>query len=346
MNTPLSYLIHGIRRHATACALVACLSLLTACTVEVPSHIIQQQEMEDLLYDYHLMQAISGDIGAGSQLKRKQYEQYVLDKHHVTEAQFDSSLAWYMRHTKELEEIYKKLDKRYTDKKQELAEAILPANRIDQGTPAGDSVNIWNDYRLYRLTDSPLSNKLTFSIPADSNFHIHDTFQWGLQATYTGDTLHRAIMSLTLLLDHDTIGVTREIPSSDAYTLTLQCDSDYKIREISGFVYYYPTDTLSEAKADTLPSITPLLLISDISLMRYHSTDSLLTAKGDEEAVADSIKTEKQPEKEIKTDKKKELIPVVEEKEPTSAPSTRRKMKKLQKEIVTAPNKKIEEFRQ
>ena len=66
--------------------------LLAACTVGVPSNVIQPQKMENLLYDYHLMQSMANELTSSEQYKRKLYEQYVFDKHQVSEAQFDSSL--------------------------------------------------------------------------------------------------------------------------------------------------------------------------------------------------------------------------------------------------------------
>mgnify|MGYP007002343725 CR=1 FL=1 len=42
----------------------------------------------------------------------------------------------------------------------------------------GDTVDVWYDRKLYWLTDVPLANKVTFEIPADSNFKAKDAFLW------------------------------------------------------------------------------------------------------------------------------------------------------------------------
>ncbi|MBQ8868036.1 MAG: DUF4296 domain-containing protein [Bacteroidaceae bacterium] len=259
---------------------LATLIWLSACTVEVPSHIIQPDEMENLLYDYHLMQALAGDLKTSEGYKRKQYEQYVFDKHHVTEAEFDTSLTWYMRHTKELEAIYKKLNNRFSDKKEELAAHIPPYERSNRMSEPGDTVDVWDDFRLTRLTASPLTNKMTFILPADSNYHQRDSFEWKLNAHFLGDTaVSRAVMGLTLLYDKDTIGLSQQIDSTGIYTLSLACDSAYKLEEIHGHVYYY--ERKKENKGHTLPDnnkqlpsfrVLPVadLLLSDIAIMRYH----------------------------------------------------------------------------
>lgn len=251
---------------------------LASCTVEVPSHVIQPEKMENLLYDYHLMQAMAGDLSSSESYKRKQYEQYVFDKHHVNEAEFDTSLTWYLRHTKELEAIYKKLNKRLTAKKDELAAHIPPYERIDQESPEGDTVDVWNDFKLMRLTVSPSTNKLTFILTPDSNYHMRDSIEWRVNARFLGDTAYtRAAMGLTLMYENDTIGTSCIINQSGPYSLALTNDSNYQIKEICGQVYYYNRDketNVTRASNDSLPEFPVLpvadLLLSDISIMRYH----------------------------------------------------------------------------
>lgn len=277
---------------------------LTACTVQVPSDIIGEKEMEELLYDYHLMQAMASDLGGGDAVARKQYEQFVYDKHGVTEAEFDSSLVWYTRHTKELEAIYKRLEKRLMVRKEALTALIRPADRANSVTEAGDTVNIWNDYRLQRLTaSSPLCDKVTFALPADSNFRAYDLFEWNVRAHFLSNdtTRTRAVMAMTLLTDQDTLGISTPLTASARYTLTLRCDSGYMPKKLMGHIYYYPLagqqqpDTLqrdSLAGDTALPSLPPAdLLLSEISLMRYHCTDSLLMNGGKKPEAPDSLTT-------------------------------------------------------
>lgn len=272
---------------------------LLACTVQVPSDIIQKEEMEDLLYDYHLMQAMAGDLPTSDRYKRKLYEQYVFDKHGVTEAEFDSSLAWYMRHTRELEGVYKNLNRRLLDRQKALEAYVRPEERSNRISKAGDSVNVWEDFRLCRLTTSPSSNRMMFSIPADSNFHPHDRFEWKIKAHFMEDTSRvRAVMALTIFYDKDTVGHAITIDSSGDYVMTLQGDSLAKFKEMNGFIHYYPIDgTYTHSKKleayydelaadDTLASPMPQgllpsaldyadLLVTDIAMMRYHYVDTL-----------------------------------------------------------------------
>lgn len=256
--------------------------LLAACTVGVPSNVIQPQKMENLLYDYHLMQSMANELTSSEQYKRKQYEQYVFDKHRVSEAQFDSSLVWYMRHTRELEIIYKNLTKRYTDQKEALANHIPPYEREKTISPVGDTVNVWNDFRLMRLTTSPIANKLTFEMKADSNFHKRDSIVWKMNFRFLGDTARaHAVMGLTMICNQDTIGQSINITHSGTHSLSLVCDSDYTLKNIYGHVYYYlrhqdlSMDDINYPDDKVLP--VGDLLLSDIEFMRYHRKEIVST---------------------------------------------------------------------
>ena len=60
---------------------------LLACKPSVPSGLIQPDELEEILYDYHLAQAMAENGGGDSvNFRRYSYIQAVFDKYGVTEA--------------------------------------------------------------------------------------------------------------------------------------------------------------------------------------------------------------------------------------------------------------------
>ena len=95
---------------------------LIGCGKKVPDDIIQPDEMEDLLYDYHIVSSMVNDLPYSENYKKGAYLKYVFQKHRVDEANFDSSMVWYTRHTEELATIYQNLQKRYTDEENRLKE--------------------------------------------------------------------------------------------------------------------------------------------------------------------------------------------------------------------------------
>lgn len=113
---------------------------------------------------------MGNNLSYSDNYQKEAYKNYVFEKHHITEAEFDSSMVWYTRHTEELASLYKKLGERFRSEKKHMQELLaLRENKPAVSLP-GDTVDVWYDRKLYWLTDVPLANKVTFEIPADSNF--------------------------------------------------------------------------------------------------------------------------------------------------------------------------------
>ena len=87
---------------------VGFLMLIAGCKPTVPSRYIQPGELEDILYDYHLADAMASVSGNDS-VNMVKYHTAVLQKHGYTEADFDSALVYYLRHTEQLKTIYENL---------------------------------------------------------------------------------------------------------------------------------------------------------------------------------------------------------------------------------------------
>lgn len=250
---------------------------LSACLVKVPSDIIQPEQMEELLYDYHLAQTMGYDLPGGERYKQKLYEKYVFEKHHITEEEFDTSLAWYMRHTNELAAIYKRIDARLSKEKEALTALLTPEERGETLSPEGDSVDIWTGDRLYRFTLSPMSNKMNFVIKADSNFHKGDAFIWKAQVLYLGKEKAKTVAAYTLRYENDSVcGTSQTIDSTGTFALTLPGDSAHALEEVAGYIYMMQAnEPRSKEIPDSLkykpsPLEGPTLLVNDIQLYRIH----------------------------------------------------------------------------
>lgn len=70
---------------------------------------IGKKEMISLLVDVHVAEAVVARQNTipPEILKRDLVYKSVLDKHGLTEAEFDTAVAWYARHTSELKLVYK-----------------------------------------------------------------------------------------------------------------------------------------------------------------------------------------------------------------------------------------------
>jgi hypothetical protein len=87
---------------------IALILVLTGCR---PKGILHSWEMRSLLYDLHRTDALLVISGAQHENTgvRNIYYAEVLEKHGVTQAQFDSSLVWYTAHPQLFDKIYPKV---------------------------------------------------------------------------------------------------------------------------------------------------------------------------------------------------------------------------------------------
>ena len=246
--------------------LIACLALMSSCGKEIPDEIIQPSKMEKVLYDYHLTMGMSDNSKNTEKEARKKY---IFQKHGITAADFDSSMVWYTRESQELMSIYENLNKRFK-REYEHVERLLES-REEANTrsfASGDTVDVWMKENILWFTKSPLNNRLTFEIKADSTFHPKDAFDWNMD--YYFMTEGEAIMGLNVIYENDSvIGMTKSITESGPQSIYLHTDSAYNIKSLNGFVYV----PQSQAKQ-------PNILLHKINLTRYHMpepTDSLST---------------------------------------------------------------------
>lgn len=246
--------------------LIACLALLSSCGKEIPDEIIQPSKMEKILYDYHLTMGMSDNSKNTEKEARKKY---IFQKHGITAADFDSSMVWYTRESQELMSIYENLNKRFK-REYEHVERLLES-REEANTrsfASGDTVDVWMKENILWFTKSPLNNRLTFEIKADSTFHPRDAFDWNID--YYFMTEGEAIMGLNVIYENDSvIGMTKSITESGPQSIYLHTDSAYNIKSLNGFVYV----PQNQAKQ-------PNILLHKINLTRYHMpepTDSLST---------------------------------------------------------------------
>ena len=244
--------------------LIMALVLMTSCGKEIPGNIIQPNQMENVLYDYHLTVGMSNHL---KNTEKEAYKKYVFQKHQVTEETFDSSMVWYTREAQELAAIYDRLEKRFK-REHSHTEALLKSRDGESIsiTSPGDTVDIWNQNEMIWMTEAPLMKRFTFEIKADSNFHPRDKFLWDMDFHFFAKG--SAIMGISVTFDNDSVvGETRQISQSGRQSICLMPDSAYRMKMMNGFILV-PNDSLQN----------PNILINNIKLMRYHQEQTDSTA--------------------------------------------------------------------
>lgn len=273
------------RNHIQWCSILLLALCLVGCKVRRPSTVLTDAQMEEVLYDYHIARAMGEELSVNESYKKVLYVESAFKKHGITEAQFDSSMVWFARYPDALAKIYEKVNERLKAERDGINHLIALRDHKPKESLPGDSIDVWPWQRIYQLTGTPLDNKLTFTIPSDTNFKDRDTLRWTVRFRFREeiDTLYAPVMAMQIVYDSDTvIGSLRKVLGTGTETLCLHADTLGAIEEIRGFIYYSPKDSLSGAHG---------FLADRISLMRYHATDTLDFSKSDSLQV-DSLKAD------------------------------------------------------
>lgn len=264
-----------------ALPLVLLLLILFAACDDHPQNVLSRGKMEDVLYDYHIMLGIVNDLPAEErEAKGQDYMNAVFEKHGITEAQFDSSIVYYNRHTKDLHKIYSNLKERYTAVNEEIQLVNGNNDMMAIFSTGGDTTNLWNSAKLLTLRNKELLNKESFTIHADTSFRRRDQFILTLSPVFIKErredydiNLHVGLSVLYASGKH--IGTTRVINNDGTQQLTLQISNDEDIKSITGFFYY-------KGKKES----RNLCLIDNISLIRMHEKEP------QKAEVVDTVKTD------------------------------------------------------
>jgi len=239
--------------------------LFSSCKKNMPSDVIQPAKMEAVLYDYHIAQAMGNEYNGEERYKKELLIQYVFQKHNTTEAQFDSSLVWYTRNTEELNKIYERVGERLKKSNDIIAAQAGSDVKAKFDPITGDTVDIWRQPKLYRLSSAYMTNKLTFIILTDTTYKIRDSFVWKVNSLFLRDsaTNKNAEMELSIRYQNDSIVSVCHNLIEGKNELYISTDT-LPIKEVRGGVYY---------GGDSLSNKIQTLLLHDIALMRYHNPE-------------------------------------------------------------------------
>lgn len=246
------------------------LLLLGGCRLKRPEGVLSPKKMEAVLYDYHLAQAVVMELPRDERYARDAYLDWCFEKNGITREQFDNSLVWYTRYPKELAEIYQRLGDRVDREYDKASMAVRLKEVSDFVVDSGDSIDLWYLNHVNILNTSVFMKKLTFSFTVDSTFHESDTVVWNFSHTFVAahDSVPQsAYLELSVYYPDSVSTVDTLLCVTGHTTLSFIADSLKTMTRIAGSVNYMD-------RSDNRNSI---LVLSDISLVRYHKKQKNLT---------------------------------------------------------------------
>lgn len=241
------------------------LMLMLACKPTVPSEYIQPGEMEDILYDYHIAQAMSRtSVGSEADLNKQVYLDAVLKKYGICEADFDSSLVYYYSRADRFKEIYSHVSERLNDEAKALGAGVGELNRYSQYSTTGDTANIWTNASEVLLIPRPTQNRFDFTIKVDTTFHLGDSFMFQFMSEFLYQTGSKdAVVCVLTKYEGDSIIQTaNHVSIAGLSQIRVPANRDKKLKEMSGYIYLSDGGDLSDTRK--------LMYVSQMQLIRFH----------------------------------------------------------------------------
>jgi hypothetical protein len=280
--------------------------------------------MERILYDYHMAQGMADAQGDDKEENRYLYIQKVFEKHHITEAQFDTSMVWYSGHADHLEEMYKHLDARLARESDKAGLNIPEEDQFMHYTADGDTANIWSGRDMMFLYGNRESNLYTLTIPADSTYQHGDSFRFRCTNRFiTADGQREGYILLQLEYEGDTI-VSATSPIVGDYDATISIEQhrvpkDRNLRRIR-CTFYYSFDESKEEQFRMWVVSRPLLLrfhnetieapdtISSADSLSTDTTIRIFERGPHERLTPEELREQQQVDKKINIVEKKKVI--------------------------------------
>lgn len=273
--------------------------LLVNCKPSRPDGVLSEKKMENILVDYHLALAAAETQQGNVEENRYLLVQAALAKHKVTEAEFDSSLVYWCKHS----ELFYKICRNAYDRLKYMTEP----DAVDRNEKSaysylsteGDTANVWNLREGVIIQPNRVDNIYSFVIEADSTYHPGDSFLWAFRTQFLGtESSYEAFALFSVMYENDSIvGTTQRLSSNHQTEISLKCPLRYRdaaVKSVHGTVYI---PTRKEGFG--------VLALTDFALVRYHRPSKAkhpVTEKADtirtdtvKALVADSVRTTRNP---------------------------------------------------
>lgn len=284
--------------------------LLTACKPGTSSRYIQPDEMEDILYDYHIGQAMAQL--EDEKMDQRNYDRIVnmaavLKKHGVSKAEFDSSLVYYYTRSDRFRTMYKRVAERLSEEALSLGASEGEVERYAMLSMNGDTANIWAGNRTAVLIPYAPDNRINFRQLADTTYRKGDSFELNMMVEFLYQTGSKnAIVCLAAKLENDSI-VSRvnHVSVSGVNQLRLNIDDTLSVKELYGYIYL--------GKGNDQSSTLKLMFLNNIQLIRFHKQEVRSESKTE---LNSEPKSESQsehntdPQPSLKPDVKPEILQV------------------------------------
>ena len=260
------------------------LLLIQACKPKDPPQYIQPDEMEDILYDWHLAQGMASSTVGGNSYDSHLYYEAVLKKHHVTQAEFDSSLHYYYYRSDRFIDIYKRVQERLGEEALVLGASSSEVERYITQSASGDTTDLWEDSRRRMLIPNRPYNYMQFHLKGDTSYRAGDSFLMTFTNTFlVQNNMKNAEAYLAVTYMNDSTVTRNQMVSGNGSTMLRIASCKERVKDIRGYICVAQRqDNYSN------PNDMCMLFLDRIRLIRFHKKEG------------DTIQTQAVPDESMK----------------------------------------------
>jgi len=223
-----------MRRKGLVCGIVGAMAWLSACS-PVPDGILSQKDMQAVLTD---MQIAEGIISSDNETYKDDAQKLALyesvfRKHHITRAEYDSSLMWYARNL----DIYMRVYNMVSDDIRNRIDNLGDVQRIDTEVNNNDSVDIWPRRPYLTFIPKAPFNGTIFDLkpkqpyPPGSSF-VLSMHIWGINPSMK----HKPEIRLCVEQNDTTIVINEQIRTDGYHETMLKSLPTKRVKRVYGYI--------------------------------------------------------------------------------------------------------------
>ncbi len=187
-----------------------------------PGNVLDEDEMVRLIADMEVAEIYFQQYPGGyyNDSIRDRAIQFVLDKHHISKKDFDSTLTWYGKNIDVYQQLYSKVDKELLNRQKKItgkSETDLVSN------------DLWPFSRHYFIDSKSGRHDINFAIQS-SEVESGERLIWRLRT----NSMPSGQILLGVEYENGTSSVTYQSTNSKISEITLQTDSSQRVKRIMG----------------------------------------------------------------------------------------------------------------
>ena len=251
-----------------------------ACAPSLPSGVLSEDDMEDVLYDMHVAQAVYEN--APQEQNVITLRASVLKKYDISQEEWDSSFNYYCRNADKLHGIYKRLNERIQQDVMALGGKV--DGMMDDGA---DTTNVWKNESAFILMQQSPFNLLTYAVEPDSTFEDGDRLTLQFDVQYIFQDGYRDVTAvMNVYYDNDSISTNVTHVNVDGHgVITVNNEVQrLHVKEIKG--YFILGRNLNADSSDPYSTTLRLAAVRNVKLLHTHTTPP---AKREETEKPDSL---------------------------------------------------------